>query len=122
MLFDREKAIKLLIEHENIIHVDVVMQQLESQPELRLYYLHNIFYHSDTDYNNIAGLYHDDQVQLYAQYDVEHLYDFLEKSDAYNLDNALKICQEKKSVARNGLHIWSYRKCTGSFIINDRKG
>eukprot|EP01130_Rhizamoeba_saxonica_P017976 TRINITY_DN8871_c0_g1_i1.p1 TRINITY_DN8871_c0_g1~~TRINITY_DN8871_c0_g1_i1.p1 ORF type:complete len:860 (+),score=172.89 TRINITY_DN8871_c0_g1_i1:30-2609(+) len=93
MEFNPEEATQLLIQNTHRISVDDVCEQLKSHPELKLTYLHNLFY-STKERNQAARNYHDDQLLLYANYNVERLYDFLQ-SGHYSLEFALNICTER---------------------------
>lgn len=88
MRFDPQRATDLLI--NNITHVPVkrVVDQLKPEPQLQLVYLHNLFYSykdkKDSKEINQAGKeFHNLQVKLYATYNREPLYDFLEKVNFY---------------------------------------
>jgi len=69
---------------------------VESQQQLQLFYLHNLFYHNKKEYNQEGKEFHDLQVKLYALYNREPLYEFLEKSNFWSLDKALEECKSKQ--------------------------
>jgi len=57
-------------------------------------YLDKLFFHSSKPYNQEGKEFRDLQVKLYAIYDRRPLYDFLEKSDSWDLDAALEITKK----------------------------
>jgi hypothetical protein len=72
--------------------MDNVIQQLRDHPALQHAYLHALFKKDVT-----AGQkYHELQVLLYAEHDPDNLMTFLRNSNAYLLEEALRICDQKK--------------------------
>lgn len=55
-------------------------------------YLHNLFVKDP----QAGQKFHEDQVSLYAEYDIKLLLPFLKQSNHYPLEKAYKICEEKK--------------------------
>src|SRR4051812_2785272 len=103
MKFDPERASELLINNVNRIPVARVIKQLQPEERLQLMYLDKLFFHSNKEHNPVSVNlmlqtniskegrdYHDLQVKLYAMYDRRPLYDFLEKSNHWDLEDALE--------------------------------
>lgn len=86
------KAIDLFVQNTHIIPVAQVVKQLESERRLLLKYLHALMEKNNKD----EGIqFYDLQIELYAEYDLEGLEKFLQKSQAYNLDLSLEVCKKK---------------------------
>jgi len=96
MGYDPQKATDFLINNVSRIRVSTVMDKLESYPKLQLVYLHNLFFHKRDQVNQEGKEYHNKQIELYATYDRDHLYEFLEKSIYWDLDRALEVCSSKE--------------------------
>ena len=71
--------------------MNTVVNSLSSHPKYLHYYLDALF-RIDTQ---IALIYHPMQVKLYAEYDPQHLLDFLKNSMSYDITEAYKICERK---------------------------
>jgi hypothetical protein len=92
MVFDRVEATKLLVNATERISVQQVVQQLGAHPELLLAYLHALFEKDP----NIGADYHKLQVELYATWDRPKLMAFLRHSNHYTLEDALRVCEQRK--------------------------
>ncbi len=91
VLFDKARAIHMLMVNVAKISVAEVVRQLAEQPRLQHEYLHTLFYKDTTltvDHQEL-------QVALYAEFDPPLLMGFLRQSN-YKLENALDICRAKK--------------------------
>eukprot|EP01120_Amphizonella_sp_Union-15-10_P003630 TRINITY_DN1403_c0_g1_i1.p1 TRINITY_DN1403_c0_g1~~TRINITY_DN1403_c0_g1_i1.p1 ORF type:complete len:882 (-),score=190.64 TRINITY_DN1403_c0_g1_i1:13-2658(-) len=93
MRVDPDEAVVLLGDNLNRISLDKIVEQLQPEPKLLLKFLHYCF--TVKKEGQMLKPYHDLQVELYANHDLDALGDFLEKSNFYNLDRALNICREK---------------------------
>jgi len=93
MKFNPEKAVTLLINNINRISVSRVIKQLPDE-KMQLMYLDKLFFHSNKEHNQEGKEFHDLQVKLYAVHDKRPLYDFLEKSNYWDLEKALEICKK----------------------------
>eukprot|EP00470_Lotharella_oceanica_P011111 CAMPEP_0170197754 /NCGR_PEP_ID=MMETSP0040_2-20121228/67122_1 /TAXON_ID=641309 /ORGANISM="Lotharella oceanica, Strain CCMP622" /LENGTH=304 /DNA_ID=CAMNT_0010447501 /DNA_START=24 /DNA_END=938 /DNA_ORIENTATION=+ len=69
-----------------------VGEQLRYDPKMLHVFLHALFQKDP----NLGAEYHNKQVELYAQYDPTLLRSFLQNSNFYDLEQALKLCKEKK--------------------------
>ena len=91
VLFDKVRAIHMLMVNVAKISVAEVVRQLAEQPRLQHEYLHTLFYKDTTltvDHQEL-------QVALYAEFDPPLLMGFLRQSN-YKLENALDICRAKR--------------------------
>jgi hypothetical protein len=92
MQFNAPEAIALFIEHYERIPVNDVCVQLKDHAPLMHAYLHALFKKD----SRAGSKYHPLQVELYARYEPQHLLQFLQNSNAYVLEDALRICTEHK--------------------------
>lgn len=69
-----------------------MVAQLGKEKQLLHEYLHALFLKDP----QAGKKYHEMQVSLYAEFDVKMLLNFLKNSSDYKLDEALKICENKK--------------------------
>ncbi|KAL1412380.1 Vacuolar protein sorting-associated protein 41 [Vanrija albida] len=83
-------AIQLLVDHTLSIPVDRVVQQLEPKPQYLYMYLDALFSKDP----QACQQYSDRMVELYAKYDHDRLMPFLRASNFYDLERALRICEE----------------------------
>lgn len=92
MELDVPKTIELFLKNIDRISVSAVCQQLSDEPRLLHKFLHALFEKDPT----LQHGYHDQQVKLYIRYDRAKLGSFLETSNRYNLEQALKVCKENR--------------------------
>ncbi|KAL9657386.1 hypothetical protein ABK040_014374 [Willaertia magna] len=89
MTFSEDRALRLFVEHNENIAIEQVIRQLKDNRKQLLKYLDGLFFHNV----RAAQRYHLIQVELYAEYDSKRLLWFLEQSQSYNIEQALKICE-----------------------------
>jgi len=90
MSFDEDRTLKLCVDHHENIMVDQVVKQLKDTRIQLLKYLDGLFYFNVQS----SQKYHLAQVELYAEYDSKRLVWFLEQSQSYKIEQALKICEQ----------------------------
>ncbi|CAJ0751276.1 6371_t:CDS:10, partial [Entrophospora sp. SA101] len=84
-------AVRLLVENTHDVPIRNVVQRLRSHKDFLHIYLDTLFLH-----NHHAGYeFHNEQVELYAEYDYPRLIDFLRSSNYYSLEEAFKICEQR---------------------------
>ncbi|XP_078376476.1 vacuolar protein sorting-associated protein 41 homolog isoform X2 [Oculina patagonica] len=94
MEFDKEKAVKMLIDNVDKIPVEEVVRQLNKRSELLHVYLDTLFVRDPQ-----AGMdYHELQIPLYAEFDRPKLLTFLRNSNYYPLQKALNECEQRRLV------------------------
>ena len=93
MAFNAAEAIDMLVEHVERIPVATVVQQLDdpAHGRWRHAYLDALF-RKDA---HIGADFHEQQVELYAEYDRPRLLTFLRQSNYYPLEKALDICRRR---------------------------
>eukprot|EP01083_Nonionella_stella_P289010 983564_1 len=95
MEFDKDKAIELFRTHSDQLPVQEIVRQLEHTHDRYLYeYLHVLF----TKDNFSGSEFHNLQVKLYAKYSPDELLPFLRGSNFYTLEDAYRICKERRLV------------------------
>ncbi|RHZ45377.1 hypothetical protein Glove_680g79 [Diversispora epigaea] len=87
-------AVRLLVENTESIPIAHVVSQLKSHPQYLHTYLDALF---NKDHHK-GYEFHDDQVELYAEYDYPRLIDFLRSSNYYDFEKAYKICEQRDLV------------------------
>ena len=92
MAFDEAEAVKMLVANVDKVPVAQVVAQLAGHPRYQLAYLHALF---EKDHN-LGSEFHRLLVDLYATYDPGKLLPFLKQSNAYSLEDALKVCEQHK--------------------------
>ncbi|EFC40517.1 hypothetical protein NAEGRDRAFT_81004 [Naegleria gruberi] len=90
--FDEDRALRLCVEHHENIMVEQIIKQLKNERVQLLKYLDGLFYHNVQNFNR--DRYHIIQVELYAEFDSKRLVWFLEQSQSYKIEQALKICEQ----------------------------
>ncbi|XP_020616436.1 vacuolar protein sorting-associated protein 41 homolog [Orbicella faveolata] len=94
MEFDKEKAVKMLIDNIDKVPVEEVVRQLNKRSELLHVYLDTLFVKDPQ-----AGMdYHELQIPLYAEFDRPKLLTFLRNSNYYPLQKALNECEQRRLV------------------------
>lgn len=94
MDFDKEKAVKMLIDNIDKVPVEDVVRQLNKRSELLHVYLDALFVKDPQ-----AGMdYHELQIPLYAEFDRPKLLTFLRNSNYYPLQKALNECEQRHLV------------------------
>lgn len=94
MEFDKEKAVKMLIDNVDKVPVEDVVRQLNKRSELLHVYLDALFVKDPQ-----AGMdFHELQIPLYAEYDRPKLLTFLRNSNYYPLQKALNECEQRNLV------------------------
>ncbi|CAH1766839.1 14882_t:CDS:10 [Entrophospora sp. SA101] len=87
-------AVRLLVENTHDVPIRNVVQRLRSHKDFLHIYLDALFLH-----DHHAGYeFHNEQVELYAEYDYPRLIDFLRSSNYYSLEEAFKICEQRDLV------------------------
>ena len=92
MAFDEAESVKMLVAHVDRVPVAQVVAQLAGHPRYQLAYLHALF---EKDHN-LGSEFHRLLVDLYATYDPSKLLPFLKQSNAYSLEDALKVCEQHR--------------------------
>ncbi|KAI8873532.1 hypothetical protein GQ42DRAFT_116058, partial [Ramicandelaber brevisporus] len=93
---------RLLVEHTDAIPARRAVHQLLRHPYLLHVYLHAL---SQRDIN-LGSEFHDLQIELYAEYNPEHLTRFLRTSVSYSLEKALVVCEQRgASLIRETIYI-----------------
>ncbi|CAG8436458.1 3839_t:CDS:10 [Diversispora eburnea] len=87
-------AVQLLVENVESIPIGHVVSQLRSHQQYLHTYLDALF---NKDHH-IGYEFHDDQVELYAEYDYPRLIEFLRSSNYYDFEKAYKICKQRDLV------------------------
>ena len=91
MEIDHVKSTKMFIECMEKVPVESVVKQLKKNRKLLHEYLHGLFLKDPQ-----AGQdFHDLQVELYAEFQRPRLLPFLRNSNYYQLERALKACEER---------------------------
>ncbi|KDQ63963.1 hypothetical protein JAAARDRAFT_27634 [Jaapia argillacea MUCL 33604] len=90
----KSAAIDLLVDHTHSIPIARVVKQLGSRPYYLFLYLDALFRKD----HNLTSDFANSQVQLYAEYSPSRLIDFLRASNAYSLEQAYKVCNERDLV------------------------
>ncbi|RMX42402.1 hypothetical protein pdam_00004865, partial [Pocillopora damicornis] len=94
MEFDKEKAVKMLIDNTDKVPVEEVVRQLNRRSELLHVYLDSLFVKDPQ-----AGMdYHELQIPLYAEFERSKLLTFLRNSNYYPLQKALNECEQRRLV------------------------
>ncbi|XP_052801970.1 vacuolar protein sorting-associated protein 41 homolog isoform X2 [Mya arenaria] len=91
MEFDKDNAVKMLIDNIGKIPVEKVVRQLERNPEFLYVYLDRL---ASTD-QQLVTPYSGNMVKLYAEFNQAKLLPFLRSSIPYPLDMALKVVEER---------------------------
>nr|CAB3267642.1 Vacuolar protein sorting-associated protein 41 [Phallusia mammillata] len=94
MLFNKEEAVDLLLDHMEYVPIDQVVAELKDRPNHLHKYLHALFLRD----SHLGGEYHSLQIRLYAEFDRRKLLPFLKSSTYIALEEALKICEEREYV------------------------
>ena len=92
LAFDEAEAVRMLVAHVDRMPVAQVVAQLAGHPRYQLAYLHALF---EKDHS-LGSEYHRLLVDLYATYDPPRLLPFLKQSNAYSLEEALKVCEQHR--------------------------
>ena len=92
---NRKRALKMLVEHNDVIRVSRVVSQLEQRTAYLYSYL-NLLHKEDS---RAGAEYHDLLVTLYAQFDAKLLLPFLRQASLDNftgirLDTAAEVCEK----------------------------
>ncbi|KAK1383911.1 Vacuolar protein sorting-associated protein 41-like protein [Heracleum sosnowskyi] len=99
-----EKAVSLLMQHKELITPSNVGLQLTAAEDGR-YLLHR-YLHSLFKANIFTGrICHEMQVGLYAEYDLEMLFPFLQSSQYYTFETAYQICRSKGLMREEIVHL-----------------
>lgn len=94
MTLNSKRTSDLLLENMLSIPVDYVVDRLKNQKRLLLPYLHKVI-QKDPE---LCIDYHENLVELYANYSPENLLDFLKGSNSYSLEKALNVCTDLKLI------------------------
>jgi len=91
MEIETTKAVAMFTDNLLQIKVDDVVKQLRVKKKFLHLYLDGLFTKDPQ-----AGIdFHDEQVELYAEFQRERLLSFLRNSNYYQLEKALRICEER---------------------------
>eukprot|EP01012_Entosiphon_sulcatum_P025382 TRINITY_DN306_c1_g2_i1.p1 TRINITY_DN306_c1_g2~~TRINITY_DN306_c1_g2_i1.p1 ORF type:complete len:938 (-),score=231.64 TRINITY_DN306_c1_g2_i1:71-2587(-) len=89
-----KRGLDLLVSHHDSIAIDHVVTQLKDRRRYLHQYLDALFKY-DT---KLGKEYHNLQVELYAEFEPQHLLQFLRTSQDINLPHALKVCKERSLI------------------------
>lgn len=90
---DTPAAMPILL-NRKVISPEVVVQQLQAQPEHLLRYLDGLV-RDDATSGGVNGRYHWLLITLYAQYDRKKLLSFLKRSQNYPIQEAYELCRRE---------------------------
>ncbi|KAF9428093.1 Vacuolar protein sorting-associated protein 41 [Podila epigama] len=87
-------AVQMMVEHTEEIPIKHVVPQLESEPRLLHIYLDALFLRDP----HLGTEFHNQQVELYAEFAPGKLIDFLRASNYYSLERAYRACEVRDLV------------------------
>lgn len=94
MVLNPGRATNMLLNNVDKIPVNLFVSKLKNRKHLLHKYLHKAFLKDPTLGEEHHGL----LVELYAEYEPEHLLPFLRMSNNYSLEKALDICQQRSLI------------------------
>ncbi|GAB5371679.1 hypothetical protein AAMO2058_001600500 [Amorphochlora amoebiformis] len=92
MTLDQPKTLELFMENLHRFTVREVVDQLEENPRLLHAFLNELFLKDPA----LGAEFHNRQVELYVQFDQKKLLYFLQNSNFYHQETALKLCKDAK--------------------------